>query len=138
MELAVFAALAVSNMAFAQPGTITTVIGAFPLGDGLPAPRASLTRILSIALDSQGRLLIGEPHRIRRVEMDGRMSTVLGTCVSSPPPAGPPRVIRPGDALSLQYMAKGPSGEIYGTHTTGSACASGVILNGIVWRFEPE
>lgn len=49
-------------------------------GDGGPAQFAWINAFNSIAFDPQGRLLIGEwSFRIRRVDLDGRISTIAGT-----------------------------------------------------------
>lgn len=51
-------------------------------GDGGPAVSASLSRPLSVAVDSLGNLYIsdgGDSHRIRRVSGDGTITTIAGT-----------------------------------------------------------
>ncbi|MBL8210055.1 MAG: hypothetical protein JNK87_05055 [Bryobacterales bacterium] len=63
----------------AQQGTVTTVAGGYPSGDGGPAMRASLNQPGSIALDSKGNLYFLEPNRIRRISPDGMVTTVAGS-----------------------------------------------------------
>ena len=68
----------------APDGTISTAAGngspAFG-GDGGPATSASLNRPFGVSLDAAGNLYIADSanHRIRRVAIDGTMSTVAGT-----------------------------------------------------------
>ncbi|MBZ5724446.1 MAG: hypothetical protein LAP87_05565 [Acidobacteriia bacterium] len=53
----------------------------FPLGDNGPANRATLTKPAGIAFDRSGNLLIADTgnHRIRRVGLDGTITTIAGT-----------------------------------------------------------
>jgi sugar lactone lactonase YvrE len=65
-------------------GRITTVAGTGEPGfapDGTPAVRAQLDTPWGLGLDSQNRLLIADSanHRVRRVEHDGRLTTLAGT-----------------------------------------------------------
>ena len=65
-------------------GTITTVAGDGKTGfagDGGPAVAASLNRPLGIAIDAAGNLLIADSgnDRVRKVDLDGTISTYLGT-----------------------------------------------------------
>ena len=58
--------------------------------DGTPAAQASLLDMpawvsRAAALDSQGRLLLAEPGRVRRVEHDGRLSTLATITVNGTP-----------------------------------------------------
>lgn len=69
-----------------QPGacTLTTIAGSGSpgfYGDGLDALSASFREHWEIAYDSQGRLLIADAgnHRVRRVGLDGIMTSVAGT-----------------------------------------------------------
>jgi len=64
-------------------GRITTIVGTGQPGfspDGSLASEASLNSPWGIALDRQGLLVISdsENHRVRRVEHDGRLSTIAG------------------------------------------------------------
>ncbi|MFE9455543.1 RICIN domain-containing protein [Streptomyces californicus] len=68
-------------------GKITTVAGTGAAGfkgDGGPATAAQLNLPYSVAVDSAGILYIAEfqNHRIRRVAVDGKISTVAGTGVA--------------------------------------------------------
>ncbi|MDQ3365421.1 MAG: hypothetical protein M3680_08340 [Myxococcota bacterium] len=70
----------------ALDGTITTIAGNGSFGaggDGGLATSASLGYPRAITIDNQGRLLIGDTgnHRIRRVEADGTIHTIVGTGV---------------------------------------------------------
>ena len=79
LVLSAVAALLLAQPLAAQSGVISTVLGAYPLGDGLPAPRASLLPVHSLAIDNAGRLLLTEPNRLRRVESDGVVNTTPAT-----------------------------------------------------------
>lgn len=65
-------------------GLITTLAGtgdAGDSGDGGPATRAELNTPQGLAVDSAGRVYIADTlsNRVRRVELDGTISTVAGT-----------------------------------------------------------
>ena len=65
-------------------GVITTVAGdgdADYYGDGAQATSAALNNPMAVAFDLQGRLLISDTqnHRIRRVEANGIINTIVGT-----------------------------------------------------------
>jgi cysteine-rich repeat protein len=65
-------------------GTIHTVAGTGSSGyngDGIPATSAQLFNPNGVAVDAQGRILICDTYnqRVRRVELDGTISTVAGT-----------------------------------------------------------
>lgn len=67
-----------------RSGIITTIAGngkAAFAGDGGAATDASLNSPQGIALDGEGNLLIADTwnHRIRRIDRDGRISTIAGT-----------------------------------------------------------
>ena len=127
--------LAVAQLA-AQPGTITTIIGAYPMGDGQPAPRSSLTQILGLALDSLGRLYISESSRVRRIEADGRVSTIIGNGVFEVPPSAPPRQWQKGAPTGAHFLALGPAGEVYSSinYVSCSPVGNGAAM---IWKFEP-
>ncbi len=65
---------------FAQPGTITTAAGAYPLGDGGPARQAALFSPRGIARDPAGNLYIADEavYRIRKISPDGIITTFAG------------------------------------------------------------
>ncbi len=65
-------------------GTITTVAGngtPGAAGDGGPALQAQLFGPSGLAVDPVGRILVADTynHKIRRIDSDGRISTVVGT-----------------------------------------------------------
>jgi sugar lactone lactonase YvrE len=65
-------------------GTITRIAGTGVSGyngDNIAATSAKLSRAYGVAYDSTGRLIIADTynHRIRRVELNGNISTVAGT-----------------------------------------------------------
>jgi hypothetical protein len=63
-------------------GIITTVAGTGTFGysgDGGPATSAQLGNPLAVAADEDGNLFIGDGNRIRRVSVDGTITTVAGT-----------------------------------------------------------
>ncbi len=71
----------------AVDGTISTVAGTGTPGtagaDGVAATAAQLDSPHSLAIDSTGRLIIGDASaRVRRVELDGTIKTIAGTGVS--------------------------------------------------------
>jgi sugar lactone lactonase YvrE len=71
----------------ALDGTISTVAGNGMVGfagDGGPATAAALAHPSGIAIDSAGNLYIADTgnNRIRKVGIDGRISTVVGTGVA--------------------------------------------------------
>lgn len=72
---------------FGLDGSISTVAGngsAGFAGDGGPASFASLNGPLSVALDRAGNLYIADTgnHRVRKVEVGGRITTVAGNGVA--------------------------------------------------------
>jgi len=69
--------------------TITTVAGTGTLGfagDGGPATEAFIKNPTAVALDRHGNLYIADVYnlRIRRVDTDGTISTIMGTGTSDP------------------------------------------------------
>ncbi len=65
-------------------GTITTIAGSGDSnfsGDGGPATSAGLTFPSGVAVDTSGRVLIADTlnHRIRRVDLEGNITTIAGT-----------------------------------------------------------
>ena len=60
--------------------TIDTVAGSSAVGDGGPATAASLSDAEGVAVDSTGNVFIADAndHRIRRIALDGTISTVAG------------------------------------------------------------
>ena len=66
---------------FAQPGTITTFAGAFPIGDGAPALKAAFNQPVYMAMDADGNLYVAETARIRKITPAGIVSTFAGTGV---------------------------------------------------------
>ncbi len=71
------------DSAAARPGTITTLCGDDSSGwngDGRPARETRFSYPVAIAFDREGRLVVVDSgnHRVRRIERDGRVSTILG------------------------------------------------------------
>jgi hypothetical protein len=67
--------------AITADGTITTVAGTgvyVSNGDGGAATAAGLSSPYALEVDNQGRLLIGERARVRRIESDGTITTIAG------------------------------------------------------------
>ena len=50
-----------------QPGTVTTIAGQFPLGDGGPAMEAAFYGPGGLARDSKGNVYVLETNRLRRI-----------------------------------------------------------------------
>lgn len=74
-------------------GTVTTVVGHGEWGtseDGTPARLASLSTVLDLAFDAEGRLLFSDllAFAVRRVEHDGTLSTVVGGGTRDPGSGG--------------------------------------------------
>jgi uncharacterized protein (TIGR03437 family) len=66
-------------------GTITSVVGNGTTGyggDGGPATAAQLSSALAVTVDSAGNLYIGDYSRVRKVSVNGTISTVAGLTVS--------------------------------------------------------
>ncbi len=75
-------------------GTISTFAGTGATGrvvDGLPATQGILLKPVTLALDPQGNLFIGDidDNSIRRVRPDGIMDTIAGGFYSVPPGGDP-------------------------------------------------
>jgi sugar lactone lactonase YvrE len=51
-------------------------------GDGGPATAAQLTYPVAVAVDAMGDIFIGDLTRIRKVDLNGRISTVAGTGIA--------------------------------------------------------
>jgi sugar lactone lactonase YvrE len=60
-------------------GTITTVAGGGTGGDGGPATSASLSYPFGVAFDPAGNMFVAENNDIRKVSLDGTISTVAGS-----------------------------------------------------------
>ncbi|MBL8211388.1 MAG: hypothetical protein JNK87_11780 [Bryobacterales bacterium] len=69
----------------AQPGTVTTIAGQFPLGDGGPAADAAFYAPGALARDSKGNVYVLETNRLRRIAPDGVVATYAGTGLDSGP-----------------------------------------------------
>ncbi|MBL8211393.1 MAG: hypothetical protein JNK87_11805 [Bryobacterales bacterium] len=68
-----------------QPGTVTTIAGQFPLGDGGPAMEAAFYGPGGLARDSKGNVYVLETNRLRRISPDGVVTTYAGTGLESGP-----------------------------------------------------
>ena len=79
----VIAALAVIASATAQTGIIQTIAGGY-VGDGGLALQAGLYEVHSVAFDPDGTMYIADKtnNRIRRVTVDGRVTTLAGNSES--------------------------------------------------------
>ncbi|CUU56463.1 Serine/threonine protein kinase [Parafrankia irregularis] len=93
-------------------------------GDGLPAVNAKLNNPNSLLLDDDGSLLVadGTNQRIRRIGLDGIITTVAGTGADGDTLVGPgdggdgDGDGGPATAATLSYpcsLARGPDGSIY-------------------------
>ena len=81
-------------------GVIQTVAGTGvrgSAGDGGPATQAELTEPTRLLVDGAGVVLIAELHRVRRVELDGTITTVIGD--------GQPGLEGDGGSASLARLA---------------------------------
>ncbi|MFA6112244.1 MAG: IPT/TIG domain-containing protein, partial [Candidatus Latescibacterota bacterium] len=96
-------------------GALTTVAGtgqAGSGGDGGPATEAQLNGPIGIAVDSAGNLYIAEwnGYRVRRVGIDGMISTFAGTGEAGYSEDGG---VATEARLSAYGLAVGPRGELY-------------------------
>jgi len=82
----------------AQPGTITTVAGtgvAGFSGDGGPATAARINSPRGVIMDGAGNLYIADRlnHRVRKVDIGGNITTVVGTGVAGFSGDGGPAIL---------------------------------------------
>ena len=126
-------------MLTAQPGTVSTMLGAIPEGEGLPAVRAPLYFPSSLAIDSQGRLLVHEFYRVRRIEPDGKLSTLIGNggIVFANLDSTRDFTVRAGDPFWSDRVAAGPGEVIYLATVGDFACASGTLDGALIYRLTP-
>jgi sugar lactone lactonase YvrE len=119
----------------ARDGTITTVAGngtAGYSGDGGPATNASLNGPFAVVVDSSGNLYISDRnnHCIRRVSVDGTISTVAGICCAASF-SGDNGPATSAQLNSPQAVAFGPSGQFYiadeGNHRVREVASDGTI-----------
>jgi uncharacterized protein (TIGR03437 family) len=94
----------------AKDGTITTVAGGggrLP-GDGAPATQASLGIVTGIALDGAGNLYFCESNRVRKMTLDGTLTTYAGTGLNGfSGDNGPASNARLSQPLGLAFDAQG-------------------------------
>ncbi len=97
----------------ARSGMISTVVGngrpGFS-GDGGPAVEARLNQPRGIAFDREGRLLIADSgnRRIRRLDADGRITTIAGSGAEGLPEDGAPALQTPiGTPTAIAVDADG-------------------------------
>lgn len=79
-------------------------------GDGGPATEARLDAPQGVAVDRQGRVLIGDEHNhvVRRIAKDGRIETLAGTGHAAIGPArGPPRAVPLADPEGIAVRDDG-------------------------------
>jgi hypothetical protein len=97
-------------------GTITTIAGNGTRGfsgDGGPATSAAFNRPRSVAALSDGRVLVADNlnHRIRRIELDGTVTTVAGTEIGGFSGDGGPATI--AELLSPSGVAALADGRVF-------------------------
>lgn len=126
-------------MLAAQPGTVSTVLGAVSDSEGLPATRVALYSLNGLAFDAEGRLLLQEFYRVRRVESDGRLTTLIGNGAVVFPTIDASRdiTIRPGDPFWSDRVATGPNGTIYLALVGDFACAGTSLEGALIFKFTP-
>jgi RHS repeat-associated protein len=103
-------------------------------GEEVRADSSRLTAPNAVAIGPDGRLYIADGHRIRRVDADGRLRTIIGTDVAatSPSPEG-----RPGDSTAIRTprdLAFLPDGSLLFIED-GFGTIRRFAPNGIVSRF---
>ncbi|MBI3097562.1 MAG: hypothetical protein HYY93_04850 [Planctomycetes bacterium] len=69
-------------------GTIVTVAGSDNIGDNGPLTGGRITLIRSLHGDAQGNLYVTDSFRIRRVDRDGVIATIVGNGEEGPAPDG--------------------------------------------------
>jgi cysteine-rich repeat protein len=115
-------------------GVITTVAGngaAGSAGDGGPAIAAELSHPISIAIDSDGAIYIADSanHRIRKVALDGTITTLAGTGTQGDSGDG-----GPATAAQLRFpygVAVDQAGSVY-IADTGNHRVRKVALDGTI------
>ena len=113
-------------------GVVTTIAGGgATLGDGGPATSAGLVAPSGVAVDGLGRLYLADrgQRRMRRVELDGKITTIAGNGTSGWTGDG-------GQALLAQlqtpsHVTLGPNGTYFITDFQ-CECVRKVDANGII------
>jgi uncharacterized protein (TIGR03437 family) len=104
----------------ATDGTISTVAGngiyANP-GEGLQAKATSLTSPLGVEVDAQGNMYIGQPTKISRIDVSGKITTFAGTGAVGFSGDGGPAVKA---ALSGGRMALDKAGDLFFVDTNNN------------------
>lgn len=128
---------AFAPLAFPQSGTISTIAGGYPLGDGGPATAAALYHPRAIALHSTGSLYIMDisDARIRRVSPQGVISTIAGTGQPAGRMGDGPALRTPLDINSgLPDLAIGADGSVYFTENANHWVRR-LTPDGVIKRF---
>jgi uncharacterized protein (TIGR03437 family) len=106
------------GLAASQSGTITTVAGGYPRGDGGPAKKAALADPTGVLVDNAGNLFIYDSldYRIRKVTPGGTISTIVGGGLSAQRDNGLGTTLWPGGS-SNPSMAMDGAGNLYFSET---------------------
>ena len=99
-------------------GTITTVAGGGTGADGGPATSASLYQPMAIAFDPAGNMLFMEPYRLRKVGLDGTISTIASLSCCGASGAG-----LTTDATGNIYFSDSYGNAVWKLAPVSSACA---------------
>jgi len=115
-------------------GTISTLAGTGEIaygGDGGPAAAAQLSNPSGVVLDLQGRIVIADTgnNRVRRIELDGTITTIAGTGVGDEGGDGGPATA--ADLHNPLGLAIDAQGNLF-VADTGNACVRRIAVDGTI------
>lgn len=117
----------------ATDGTISTIAGSgatSSTGDGGPAVAAGFTDIKALTVDGAGNIYVADGARVRRIGLDGVITTVAGNGSSTYGGDGGPAT---SAGMVPQGLTVGPDARLY--ISDGSNGTVRVVHNGVISRF---